>query len=75
MVKFNKLFQNAKSRLVKNGVENAYFDAKELFSHVFGKEPVYFDMNAFADEEKQNAFESLINRRIGDCAVNRFSTF
>lgn len=64
MVKLNELFQGAKARLSENGIENDYFETKELFCLAFGKEPVYFDMNSFADNDQQNAFESLINRRI-----------
>ena len=64
MVTLNELFQSAKSRLSKAGIENAYFETKELFCKAFGKEPVYFDMNSCADEKNHRCFEKLIKRRI-----------
>ncbi len=64
MVTLNELFQKAKASLSEKGIENAYFETKELFCKVFGKEPVYFDMNSYADEEKSKDFESLIKRRV-----------
>lgn len=64
MVTLNELFQNAKSRLSKIGIENSYFETKELFCKAFGKGTVYFDMNAKADEEKSKVFEMLIKRRV-----------
>lgn len=65
MVTLNKLFQSAKSWLSEKGIENADFETKELFCKAFGREPVYFDMNANADEKKRKAFESFIKRRAG----------
>ena len=64
MVTLNELFHSAKSRLSKAGIENAYFETKELFCKAFGKEPVYFDMNSCADEKKYRYFETLIKRRV-----------
>ena len=64
MVTLNEIFHSAKSRLSKVGIENAYFETKELFCKAFGKEPVYFDMNAQADEEKKRCFETLVKRRL-----------
>ncbi len=64
MVTLNELFQSAKASLSEIGIENTYFETKELFCKAFGKEPVYFDMNAHADKEKYKAFETLIKRRV-----------
>ena len=64
MVTLNELFQSAKASLSEIGIENAYFETKELFCKAFGKEPVYFDMNAHADKKNRKAFESLIKRRV-----------
>ncbi len=64
MVTLNELFQSAKASLSEIGIENAYFETKELFCKTFGKEPVYFDMSDYADEKNRKAFESLIKRRV-----------
>lgn len=64
MVTLNELFQSAKASLSEIRIENIYFETKELFCKAFGKEPVYFDMNAHADKEKYKAFETLIKRRV-----------
>ena len=64
MVTLNELFQSAKASLSEIGIENAYFETKELFCKAFGKEPVYFDMSDYADKKNRKAFESLIKRRV-----------
>lgn len=64
MVTLKDIFQVARLRLSENKIENAYFEAKELFCKVFGKEPLYLDMDSPADKEKCALFESLINRRV-----------
>lgn len=64
MVKVKDVFQNTKKILLKNNIENAGFEAKELFSKAFGKEYIFFDENSDADEEKCSFLTSLINRRV-----------
>ena len=63
MVTYKEVFQMAKLKLAENKIENAHFDAKELFCKAFGKEPVYLDMSNFADAEKCSLFEQFIKRR------------
>lgn len=64
MVKIKDAYQNTKEILCDNNIENYAFEAKELFSKAFGKEPVYFDINSEADEEKCELLNSFIKRRI-----------
>lgn len=64
MVRIKEVYQRAKTSLCENQIENCAFEAKELFSKAFGKEPVYFDMNSYADDDKCRFLETLIKRRI-----------
>lgn len=64
MVKLKDIYQGAKKVLCDNNIENADFEAKELFCKAFGKEPVYFDVSSEADEEKCRLLDSMIKRRI-----------
>lgn len=64
MVKLKEVLKRAKTALCENKIENYAFEAKELFCKAFGREPVYFDMDSYADDDKCRLLETLINRRI-----------
>lgn len=64
MVILREVYQRAKTALCENQIENYAFEAKELFRKAFGIEPVYFDMDSYADDDECRFLDTLIKRRI-----------
>ncbi len=64
MVTYKEIFQSARRRFSENKIENAYYEAKELFCNVFGKEPVHFKADSYPDREKCDLYELYIKRRL-----------